>query len=59
MQATMWGERQHLDEEALREMQFWAKNFESCHGQPIWLVNPKPEVLTYSDASDTGWGGGL
>ena len=26
-------------------------------GQPIWWVNPKPDILTYSDASDSGWGG--
>ena len=26
-------------------------------GYPIWSPSLKPEVLTYSDASDSGWGG--
>ncbi len=57
MQANTWGERKELDEDAMREIVFWKNNFEICHGQPIWWVNPKPDILTYSDASDTGWGG--
>ena len=57
MQASSWGERNQLDEDAWREIVFWKSNFETCHGQPIWWVNPRPDILTYSDASDTGWGG--
>ncbi len=57
MRANTWGERKELDEDAMREIVFWKNNFEICHGQPIWWVNPKPDILTYSDASDTGWGG--
>lgn len=57
MQASTWGERKKLDEGAMREIVFWRNNFETCHGQPIWWVNPKPDILTYSDASDSGWGG--
>ena len=26
-------------------------------GYPIWLPSPKPEVLSFSDASESGWGG--
>jgi hypothetical protein len=57
MQASAWWEHDKLDEDATREIVFWKNNFEICHGQPIWLANPKPEILTYSDASNTGWGG--
>ena len=35
---------------------FWQKNFHNA-GYPIWSPSLKPEVLTYSDASDSGWGG--
>ena len=56
MQASTWGEHIQLDEGARQEITFWRNNFELCHGQPIWLANPRPEILTYSDASNTGWG---
>ena len=57
MQASTWGEHIQLDEGARQEITFWRNNFELCHGQPIRLANPRPEILTYSDASNTGWGG--
>jgi hypothetical protein len=57
MQASAWWEHNKLDENATREIVFWKNNFEICHGQPIWLANTKPEILTYSDGSNTGWGG--
>ena len=57
MSTTSWGERVHLDDEATKEIKFWIDSFEECHGQQIWLSDPKPEILTYSDASDLGWGG--
>lgn len=44
---TSWGETVQLDENDTAE----------CHGQKIWLSDPILEVLTYSDASVTGWGG--
>ncbi|CAB4014734.1 Hypothetical predicted protein [Paramuricea clavata] len=54
---TLWGEIVHLNEDAIREINFWVDSFAECHGQKIWLSSPLPEVMTYSDASDTGWGG--
>ena len=58
MQASTWGGgRKELNEGAMREIVFWRNNFETCHGQPIWWVNTKPDISTYSDASDSGWGG--
>ena len=54
---TSWGEIVHLDEDAIREINFWVDSFAECHGQKIWLSSPLPEVMTYSDASNTGWGG--
>jgi len=46
-----------LSPKALREVQFWKDSFEDCHGQLIWKTNPKRDVISYSDASDSGWGG--
>ena len=44
-----------LSADAQSEVVFWEKNF--CNtGYPIWSPSPKPEVLTYLDASDSGWG---
>lgn len=57
LSAEFWSQRIALSPEALREVQFWKDSFEDCHGQPIWKVNPKIDVLSYSDASDSGWGG--
>ena len=58
LSAEFLSQRIALSPEALREVQFWKDSFEDCHGQPIWKVNPKIDVLSYSDASDSGWGGG-
>ena len=44
-----------LSADAQGEVVFWEKNFRNA-GYPIWSPSPKPEVLTYSDASDSGWG---
>lgn len=57
LSAEFWSQRIALSPEALREVQFWKESFEECHGQPIWKANPKIDVLSYSDASDSGWGG--
>ena len=51
------GHSASLSPEALREVQLWKDSFEDCHGQPIWKTNPKINVISYSDASDSGWGG--
>jgi len=30
---------------------------EESHGQKLWLSDPQPQILSYSDASSSGWGG--
>ena len=56
LQAVSWDSPFQLSADAQSEVVFWEKNF--CNtGYPIWSPSPKPEVLTYSDASDSGWGG--
>ena len=45
-----------LSEEGQREIGFWKENFENT-GYPIWSPSSEVEVLSYSDASDEGWGG--
>ena len=56
LQAVSWDSPFQLSADAQSEVVFWEKNF--CNtGYPIWSPSPKPEVLTYSDASDCGWGG--
>ena len=51
-----WDTPFRLSADAQGEVLFWKKNFHNA-GCPIWSPSPKPEVLTYSDASDSGWGG--
>ena len=43
--------------EAIKEIRFWSCSFKECHGQKIWLSDPQPQILSYSDASHSGWGG--
>ena len=45
-------------EEALAECLFWEKMFDELHGQHMWRMSPASAVLTWSDASETGCGGG-
>ena len=45
-----------LSTEAQHEIYFWIDNFDNG-GYPIWSPSPKIDVMTYSDASSTGWGG--
>lgn len=46
-----------LSEESLNEVQFWIDNFSDLVGQPMWYSSPCIDVISYSDASSTGWGG--
>jgi len=46
-----------LSEESLQEVQFWIENFAELAGQPMWHSAPSIDVISYSDASSTGWGG--
>ena len=56
MQAASWDRLFLLSEEAQSEVKFWMENF-SNSGYPIWLPCPRIDVMTYSDASEIGWGG--
>ena len=48
----------HLSQPATKELRFWLTFFGKQPVQfPIKPVNPKVEVLTYSDASNMAWGG--
>ncbi|XP_028514422.1 uncharacterized protein LOC114574912 [Exaiptasia diaphana] len=46
-----------LSEDSLNEVQFWINNFSDLVGQPMWHSSPCIDVISYSDASSTGWGG--
>jgi len=46
-----------LSKNVLGELAFWLQNFTSLAGQPIWRLSPKIDVITYSDASSSGWAG--
>lgn len=48
-----------LSEDAVKEIHFWIDNFAEVVGEPIWKLSPKVDVISFSDASGTGWGGYL
>ena len=54
---STWDSRLSWSEEALSDMAFWIESFRELHGQPFWKKEPRAAVLTWSDASETGWGG--
>lgn len=56
LQAPSWDILFALSTEAQQEIYFWIDNFDNG-GYPIWSPSPKIDVMTYSDASSTGWGG--
>ena len=56
LNAASWDRPFQLSDDAVDEVLFWQVNFDNS-GYPIWSPSPKPDVLTYSDASDSGWGG--
>jgi len=51
-----WSEHIALSPEAIQEVLFWKESFKDCHGHPIWKINPRIDVISYSDASDSEWG---
>ena len=57
--ATIWDRKIILSIEGKKEIKFWAKELDSCHGAPIWKRAPKIDVIMYSDAREPGWGGGV
>ena len=54
--AERWDVHFAISEDAQQEILFWLENFDNT-GYPMWSSSPKVDVLTYSDASDDGWGG--
>ena len=58
LSAEFWSQRITLSPEAAREVEFWKDSFHHCNGRPIWDADPKIDVTSYSDASDSGGGGG-
>ena len=56
--AEFWSQRITLSPAAAREVKFWKDSFPHYNGRPIWDADPKIDITSHSDASDTGWGGG-
>ena len=56
IQAVSWDSPFQLSVDVRSEVVFWENTFWNT-GYPIWSPSPKPEVLTYTDASESGWGG--
>ena len=56
LQSRSWDTVISISSEAKREVQFWTENFRNS-GYPIWPPSPKIDVMTYSDANVTCWGG--
>ena len=55
LHVVSWDNLFHLSADTQGKVLFWPKNFRNA-GYLICSPSPKPEVLTYSDASDSGWG---
>ena len=43
--ATTWDRKIILSIEGQKEIKFWAEEFDSCHGAPIWKRAPKIDVI--------------
>ena len=52
-----WSAPLSWSEEAKSDLEFWAVAFAQWHGQPFWSTQPRASVLSWSDASESGWGG--
>ena len=50
-------EQVSLSHYALSEIQFWIDNFAELVEQPMWHSSPCVDVISYSDASSSGWAG--
>ena len=51
--SASWDSPFHMSDDAVCDVLFWCDNFDNS-GYPIWLL--KPEVISFSDASESGWG---
>ena len=56
LRSASWDSPFRMSDDAVCEVLFWQDNFNNS-GYPIWSPSPKPEVLSFSDASESGWGG--
>ena len=56
LNSASWDSPFHKSDDAVCKVLFWRDNFNNS-GYPIWLPSPKPEVLSFSNASESGWGG--
>ena len=56
LSSASWDSPFHMSHDAVCEVLFWCDNFNNS-GYPILSASPKPEVLSFSDASESGWGG--
>ena len=56
LRSASWDSPFRMSDDAVCEVLFWQDNFNNS-GYPIWSPSPKPEVLSFADASESGWGG--
>ena len=55
LDSASWDSPFHMSDDAVCEVLFSRDNSDNS-GYPIWSPSPKPEVLSFSDASESGWG---
>ncbi|XP_065195395.1 uncharacterized protein LOC135826722 [Sycon ciliatum] len=55
--AASWEEIVHATPQLRNEITFWSESFHKFHGRPLRPLVAASAVLTWSDASETGWGG--
>ena len=56
-EAASWNSRLVWSPEAADEVQFWRSQFDTIEHQSIWPTDPEVAAISYSDASDSAWGG--
>ena len=56
LDSASWDSPFLMLDDAVREVLFWRDNLDNI-GYPIWSPSLKPEVLSFFDASESGWGG--
>ena len=54
LNSASWDSKFHMSDDAVCKVLFWSDNFDNS-GYPIWSPSPKPKVLSFSDASKSGW----
>ena len=56
MSQNSWSARAPWSDRAPQYLELWCSAFNDWLGQPFWKNTPEVSVLTWSDASDSGWG---